>query len=53
MASNKDTREIFVMADVNGLEQLLSHYDFQIRSDPGRNATEGDISGVVSAGICE
>ncbi len=32
MASEKDVREIFVLGYVNGLEQLLSHYDFQIRS---------------------
>jgi hypothetical protein len=32
MASDKDVREIFVLGYVNGLEQLLSHYNFQIRS---------------------
>jgi len=32
MASDKDVREIFVLGYVNGLEQLLSNYNFQIRS---------------------
>ena len=36
MASDKDVREIFVLGYVNGLEQLLSHYDFQIRSGVGK-----------------
>ena len=36
MASDKDAREIFVLGYVNGLEQLLSHYDFQIRSGVGK-----------------
>ena len=36
MASDKDVREIFVLGYVNGLEQLLSHYNFQIRSCVGR-----------------
>jgi hypothetical protein len=36
MASDKDVREIFVLGYVNGLEQLLSHYSFQIRSGKGK-----------------
>jgi hypothetical protein len=36
MASDKDVREIFVLGYVNGLEQLLSHYNFQIRSGAGK-----------------
>jgi hypothetical protein len=36
MASDKDIREIFVLGYVNGLEQLLSHYDFQIRGGAGK-----------------
>lgn len=36
MASEQDVREIFVLGYVNGLEQLLSHYDFQIRSTAGK-----------------
>lgn len=36
MASEKDAREIFVLGYVNGLEQLLSHYNFQIRSGSGK-----------------
>jgi len=36
MASEKDAREIFVLGYVNGLEQLLSHYNFQIRSGKGK-----------------
>jgi hypothetical protein len=36
MASDKDVREIFVLGYVNGLEQLLSHYNFQIRSGVGK-----------------
>ena len=36
MASDKDAREIFVLGYVNGLEQLLSHYNFQIRSGSGK-----------------
>jgi hypothetical protein len=36
MASEKDVREIFVLGYVNGLEQLLSHYNFQIRSGKGK-----------------
>jgi hypothetical protein len=36
MASDKDVREIFVLGYVNGLEQLLSHYSFQIRSAKGK-----------------
>jgi hypothetical protein len=36
MASDKDIREIFVLGYVNGLEQLLSQYDFQIRSGGGK-----------------
>jgi hypothetical protein len=36
MASDKDVREIFVLGYVNGLEQLLSHYNFQIRSGKGK-----------------
>ena len=32
MALDKDVREIFVLGYVNGLEQLLSYYNFQIRS---------------------
>ena len=35
MASEQDVREIFVLGYVNGLEQLLSHYNFQIRSTAG------------------
>lgn len=37
MASDKDVREIFVLGYINGLEQLLSHYDFQIRSAAGKS----------------
>ena len=37
MSSEKDVREIFVLGYVNGLEQLLSHYDFQIRSGKGKH----------------
>ena len=37
MASDKDVREIFVLGYVNGLEQLLSHYNFQIRSGVGKS----------------
>jgi hypothetical protein len=37
MASDKDIREIFVLGYVNGLEQLLSHYNFQIRSASGKH----------------
>ena len=40
MASDKDVREIFVLGYVNGLEQLLSIYNFQIRS---RNAKTFDV----------
>ena len=36
MASDKDVREIFVLGYINGLEQLLSHYNFQIRSGKGK-----------------
>ena len=36
MVSEKDVREIFVLGYVNGLEQLLSHYNFQIRSAAGK-----------------
>jgi hypothetical protein len=36
MASDKDVREMFVLGYVNGLEQLLSHYNFQIRSGKGK-----------------
>jgi hypothetical protein len=36
MASDTDVREIFVLGYVNGLEQLLSHYNFQIRSAKGK-----------------
>lgn len=36
MASDKEVREIFVLGYVNGLEQLLSHYNFQIRSGSGK-----------------
>ena len=36
MASDKDLREIFVLGYVNGLEQLLSQYNFQIRSGAGK-----------------
>ena len=36
MLSEKDVREIFVLGYVNGLEQLLSHYNFQIRSGAGK-----------------
>jgi hypothetical protein len=36
MASDKEVREIFVLGYVNGLEQLLSHYNFQIRSGKGK-----------------
>ena len=32
MASEKGIREVFVLGYVNGLEQLLSFYNFQIRS---------------------
>jgi hypothetical protein len=39
-ASDKDIREIFILGWVNGLEQLISHYDFQIRSGVGRNTAE-------------
>jgi hypothetical protein len=37
MASEKDIREVFVLGYVSGLEQLLSHYDFQIRSGAGKS----------------
>jgi hypothetical protein len=37
MASEKTIREIFVLGYVNGLEQLLSSYDFQIRSSVGKD----------------
>ena len=40
MASDKDVREIFVLGYVNGLEQLLSYYNFQIRS---RNENPFDV----------
>ena len=36
MASDKEVREIFILGYVNGLEQLLSHYNFQIRSGKGK-----------------
>jgi hypothetical protein len=36
MSSEKEVREIFVLGYVNGLEQLLSHYGFQIRSGKGK-----------------
>jgi hypothetical protein len=36
MVAEKDVREIFVLGYVNGLEQLLSHYNFQIRSAAGK-----------------
>ena len=36
MASDKDGREIFILGYVNGLEQLLSHFNFQIRSGAGK-----------------
>ena len=37
MASEKAIREIFVLGYVNGLEQLLSSYNFQIRSGVGKD----------------
>ena len=37
MASDKDVRETFVLGYVNGLEQLLSSYNFQIRSGAGKD----------------
>jgi hypothetical protein len=37
MASEKAVREIFVLGYVNGLEQLLSSYNFQIRSGAGKD----------------
>jgi hypothetical protein len=37
MASEKTVREIFVLGYVNGLEQLLSSYNFQIRSGVGKD----------------
>ena len=37
MASDKPVREIFVLGYINGLEQLLSSYNFQIRSGAGRD----------------
>ncbi len=37
MASDKSIREIFVLGYVNGLEQLLSSYNFQIRSGVNKN----------------
>lgn len=37
MASEKTIREIFVLGYVNGLEQLLSSYNFQIRSSVGKD----------------
>ncbi len=37
MASDKSVREIFVLGYVNGLEQLLSSYNFQIRSGAGKD----------------
>ena len=39
---------------VNGLEQLLSHYDFQIRSGASWNAVDKrEIREAVSGEICE
>ena len=37
MSSEKAIREIFVLGYVNGLEQLLSSYNFQIRSGVGKD----------------
>ena len=37
MASERAIREIFVLGYVNGLEQLLSSYNFQIRSGVGKD----------------
>ena len=36
MASDKDVREIFILGYINGLDQLLSHFNFQIRSGAGK-----------------
>jgi hypothetical protein len=36
MASDKDVREIFILGYVNGLDELLSQFDFQIRSGVGK-----------------